>query len=383
MKLVKQYLITYLDALGNVTKASIVAHNKNDALRKLDIATHNYISSTITYKLNSAIAINVQLQILTRILGGVQSGEHMGNYLPEIINDFRELKSKTNYINRLITEGKNLSQILSALDLNESVHHIIASGEISGNIAQSLKTAKDLLRLDKQVKKATSSTFKAESIKLITAFLLLFLAPIGVVYFFDYMQSLSLQMPKNFSTEILFILNNINIYLFLMLSGLITFYFTNKKLVLNFLSKIYPFSIFVDIKKTKDSILFLSIFTPLYKVSAKTEQIIQSYKNTDYDKALNIDNKIKQGISIADAVQDLPYSATFKQSFKGFNRISDKTSKQELLQELFLSLQDDIEVISSHAAMFITALSNIMIWGMLIVLLHGFMIPQLGMGVAI
>jgi hypothetical protein len=384
MRFVKHYNITAIDTLGKEFKVTIAAPTLDEALSKVGTTKYNLVNSSVVYKIKSAIDFNVQLQIITRIIGGAQSGEFFTQYIPNIISDFKELKPKQNHIKQLIDKkGTSLSQILNELDLHPLVSHIVASGEASDGITNSLKTAKNVLRLEKQTVKATKSTLKKESLSLLIFIGLLFLGPWGAVYYFDLMQEIGTTIPHNISTNILFMLYEVNIYLALVLIGVMTFYFTKKSFILNLLKDIYPFSIFINIGKTKDSILFLSIFSPLYNANSRTEQIIQSYKKTDYQKALLIEQKIKQGLGFSDAIQDVGYSATLKQGFKGFNRISDFDSKKELLKELFLSLQDDIEVLNERASIFISALSYNLSWGMVIILIHGLMMPQLQIGVMV
>jgi hypothetical protein len=73
----------------------------------------------IEYKLNRGIPINSQLQILTRVVGGVLSGETVNQYLPSILDDFRVLKNNKALVLAEINKGKTLSELLSYLDINQ------------------------------------------------------------------------------------------------------------------------------------------------------------------------------------------------------------------------------------------------------------------------
>jgi hypothetical protein len=125
--LVKQYTVKYIDALNRELRASIVALSIDDALSKLSIAKTNFISASIEYKLNRGIPINSQLQILTRVAGGVLSGETVNQYLPSILDDFRVLKNNKALVLAEINKGKTLSELLSYLDINQLCVKIISS----------------------------------------------------------------------------------------------------------------------------------------------------------------------------------------------------------------------------------------------------------------
>jgi hypothetical protein len=146
---------------------------------------------------------------------------------------------------------------------------------------------------------------------------------------------------------------------------------------------INPISIFQSIITTKSAILFLSIFTPLFKTGMQTQQILSAYSTISHANANKLEKQITDGVSIADAVQNLTFSNTFKSGFKGFNRITNTQAKLDMLAELFSALVSDLETYNQQASLLIKIIANTLIYSILLILVHGFVLPQLSMGVAI
>lgn len=379
--LIKKYTIHYIDEAGLTAKTDIIASNLNEAINQLGVAKHNFISKEITYKLSKDIKITTQLQILTRIAGGVQSGESVSKYLQSIVADFRELKSKKNLIKSNLKKGHTLSQLLNALEINPICIKIIENSERSGKTAASIKDAKQFLRLEEKIQKNTLQTLKGQSLMILISLLLIFVVPFYVVDFFEQMKNSGIRLSVNFSTDILYFLAEYGLYFFtiLMTIACVALIWQTKFLIL--FGKIYPVSLFRAIANSKKSILFLSIFTPLYKAKISTESILESYASINFIAANKLKKLTTQGVAIADGVQKLSFSNTFKAGFKGFNRISDDSAKLNMLSELFDALSDDLNNYAKQASTLIKSTTNILNYSILIILVHGFMVPQLSMGV--
>jgi type II secretory pathway component PulF len=381
--LVKQYTIKYIDTLNRELRASIVALSIDDALSKLSIAKTNFISASIEYKLNRGIPINSQLQILTRVAGGVLSGETVNQYLPSILDDFRVLKNNKALVLAEINKGKTLSELLSYLDINQLCVKIISNGERSGNLANSIKDAQHFLKLENKTQNATSKTLQSQLLILLLAFGLIFGFPSFVVDFYQQVTDNGMTIDHNLSTDILFFLNAFSIYGMVILTAIIIVIALQLKLFLKSFGGIYPISIFQSIITTKSAILFLSIFTPLFKTGMQTQQILSAYSTISHANANKLEKQITDGVSIADAVQNLTFSNTFKSGFKGFNRITNTQAKLDMLAELFSALVSDLETYNQQASLLIKIIANTLIYSILLILVHGFVLPQLSMGAAI
>ena len=383
MQLVKLFQIKYIDDLNQVFKASIVALNKNDAMNKLNISKSSFISSSIKYSLNKGIDINTQMQILTRISGGVLSGEAINQYLPSILEDFKNLKSNKILITAEISKGKTLAQLLSYLNIDQTCIKLIENGERSGKLSQSIKDAKQFLKLEDKTQKATTSTLKSQFLILLVAFGLVLGFPSFVVNYYEDIKASGMTIDYNFSTQILFFLNDFSLAGLSLLIIIVALVVINKRTFLERFERVYPISVFQNIISTRQSILFLSIFTPLFKAGMKTQQIFSAYSSVNLANAKHIEQKTLEGVSISDAVQDLAFSNTFKSGFKGFNPITNQAAKLDMLSELFDSLVDDIESYSKQASLLIEIVAKSLIYGILLIIVHGFVLPQLSIGVAI
>ena len=383
MQLVKLFKVKYIDDLNQVFEVSIIASNKNDAMNKLNIAKSSFISSSIKYSFNGGLNISTQMQILTRISGGVLSGEAINQYLPSILDDFKDLKSNKILITAEIVKGKTLAQLLSYLNIDQTCIKLIENGERSGKLSQSIKDAKQFLKLESKTQKATTSTLKSQFLILLVAFGLVLGFPSFVVNYYEDIKASGMTIDYNFSTQILFFLNDYSLVGLSLLMIIVATIVVKKRVFLERFGDVYPISVFQNIISTRQSILFLSIFTPLFKAGMKTQQILSAYSSINPAAAKHIEQKTLEGVSISDSAQDLAFSNTFKSGFKGFNRITNQTAKIDMLSELFDSLVDDLENYSQQAGLLIKVVANVLIYGILLIIVHGFVLPQLSIGVAI
>lgn len=378
---VKQYTISYIDNLGGNSKADIIASSVDDAITKLGIAKHNLVAKEITLRLDNKVKVNIQLQILTRVLASISSGESVAQFLPSIVDDFRVLKSKKNLIKKEIEKGQTLAQLLNLLDMNPICVKIIENGTRGGKSIESIKDAKQFLRLEEKTQKSTSGTLKAQSLMILLSLFLIFGSPFFVVDFFDDIKNSGITFQANISTDILYSLADYGLYALFALFITISTAFIMSKQFLQLFGNVYPISLFQSIITTKKSILFLSIFTPLFKSGMTTEEVLESYLAIDLVNANKLKKFMLSGIALSDSIQNLDFSNTFKSGFKGFNNITNKKAKLSMLSELFDSLIEDIDNYSKQASALIKTTSNISNYSILLILVHGFMIPQLSLGV--
>lgn len=378
---IKQYIITHINHIGEPVKMVVIASSKDEAIDILNINIDSIVSVSVDYQFKKTISTAKQIQILTRISGCINSGQSIDQYLLVIVDDFNINKHKKNIIQIDLNKGEPLSRLLLHLDIHSVVCSLIENGEISDNMKTAIIKSKQFLKLEERSSQATSGSLKSNLLMLLTAVVLIFGFPIFIQSFFKNVEDSGLTIPMNISTDILFFLANYGVYFFVSIVIISIAIFLKPSSFLSSFGHIYPVSIFNNIIASKQSVLFINIYAPLYEAKMTIENIINSYQKINIKNAKNIKGRIESGISISEAVQNIDFSKTFKLGFKGFSAISNKKAKIELLEDLSVGLNDDIIAYSKQANKLISSVSYALMAFIILILLHGFVLPQMSLSV--
>ena len=379
--LIKQYIVNYINANGQQVNMTAIASSQDEAIALLGIDVNSVVGVLVDWQFAKKTNIAQQIQILTRISGGVNSGQAIDEYLFSIIDDFNVGRDKKTKIQLELDRGEPLSCLLKNFDIHPIVCALVENGEVSCDLKTALIKSKDFLRIEEKSNKATSGSIKSNLIMLLTALGLIFGFPIFVKSFFENIQENGLKVTANFSTDILFFLANYGIFIFIFLAIIVIAILLKKDNFLSTFGRFYPVSIFNGIITSKASILFINIYYPLFEAKMTIENIINSYQKINANNAKIIQDNILSGLSISESIQKIDFSKTFKLGFKGFSQISNKKAKLELLSDLSMGLNDDVITYSKQANQLISSLSYALIATIIVILLHGFIIPQMSLSV--
>ncbi len=382
MKIVRTFKVKYIDPLSQEKESEVIANSKKDALSFLNIPPASVISTSSSIKLKSQVSLTVQLQLLTRVIGGILSGEQLPNYFPSIIDDFHEFARFKPVIDGELKKSKPLSELLTVLPIDELCIKIIANGERAGKVKESVKSAQDFLKLRKKIDAGSKSGLKSQIFLAFVALLTLFWLPAWIVDFYVSMESSGLSIDKTLSTHILFFIDAHRAKMIVALVASIIASFVFRTQLTNSLSKLYPFSLFYGLKATNDSILFLSIFTPLFRSGIPVGEFTNAYKSVNHANAKKLNTILAKGVSIDDAVQGLQFSNSFKTGMRGFSKMGDAESKTNLLEDLFDSLTDELIIFAERTGLLVKMAANILMYIVILLATFGFLLPQLTIGVS-
>ena len=370
------YKVKYLD-INNKKASVVVAGNEREAIANSGVAKNRIISTNFELVFDFPLRLETQLLILNRMSGALVSGQQIRTFVTEIVNDFPDLNNQNLQIEKALHSGVTLSKILVVMKIHPICCSLVSNGEIAGDIERSIKDAISFLRIEKEVRADSSGKLVGNAFLFLSGLAVLLFLPIIFTEVLRSLEEGDLRVNLNLASHVIYFFGdyNIQVLVLLIVISVLAFYTSDKWF--KYVSNFYPFSVFRKIKETKDSIVFVSIFLPLYRSGITNDVILKNYSDISINNADIIRKKVNTGLSISDAIQFVSFSRTFKQSFLGFSKIDNVEAKLSLVEDLFYLLREEIRIYNSQSGIFIETITYVLIIFTLTIMIVGYFLPYL------
>jgi len=372
--MIKQYKILY--QIEEQQFSSIVeADSKDDAIIKSSVEEEDITSIERYFSLSSnEISIDNQINILGSLYSASISGQNINKALVNSVELFYPKSIILDNSIALSKSGLSTSDVLQSLKFDIVATRLISAGELAGSLDEGILEAEKYLELHGEVQKISQGG-------LVSALPFLFIG-LGMFLMFpiilgDVIRDIITEESANFFTNMLVFIN-VNLQtVILSIVGFVGLIFYIKVFHWDRVKGIFPFSSFEALFLLQNAIVFLSIYSTLYRRGIEVAQIVEIYDSVNPKIAKQLSAPIQNGENLSTAIMDCDFPEDWKKVAASVIDFENRDAKNKAIESLFTVLKKRITIQAQKSSGLLALLGKILLLLALLMVLTGFYFPAM------